>query len=285
MSVCLSTTAQGIEMENTALVDGINITYDVAGEGDELLLIHSMGSSHELWKNTMKAAAKLFKVYAIDLPGYGSSEIPDAPYGVPYYVDFIKKFLDEVMLDKVYLAGISMGGAIAAMFSSKYPDRVKKLVLVAPAGLTPLNGVTGMPVVGGAAYWLISKNKEMFKKNCEDSFYNKSAMPPGLVEERWQKMQDPSYRSMLFKNTKYLSKVDPAYQASLKNISCPTLIIWGKDDAVMPLSDAEKYLNYIGSSSLSVIDGCGHVPPLEKTDEFNRLLLTFFGEVGIYYES
>lgn len=271
-------------MEETTLVKGINVCYEVEGKGDDLILVHGLGSSREIWRNTMKAASRLFKVYAIDLPGFGSSDKPDIQYGLPFYTDFMGSLLEELGIEKCALDGASMGGVIAASFASKYPDRVSKLVLTDPAGLTPLGtGLTRIPLIGDAAFWLMSRNKNMLRQLQEDSFYNPSMAHKTFADNGWDSMRNKAYREAILKNARYLSKVHPEYVESLRDIKARTLIIWGKDDRIMPVSDAHRYGELIRGSRVVLIDKCGHIPHVEKSDEYNKVLLAFLGEISMYY--
>ncbi|MCD1295648.1 hypothetical protein CUJ83_11630 [Methanocella sp. CWC-04] len=275
-------------MEETVLVDGINVYYEVEGKGEDLLLIHGMGMSGEIWKETIKAASRFFRVIALDLPGFGSSDKPDAKYGIPYYVEYIKKFMDALEIEEAYVAGVSFGGYVAASFASKYPENVIKLVLTSPMGLTPMPaGVKGVPFSDGVlnvTYWLLSKNKNLFKSFGQDSFYDKSFITDKMIDEQWSMMKDPRYRKALQKNARYLSRLHPEYVDTLKAIVSPTLIIWGKEDRIMPVSDAQRYRGYIQGSRLVMLDRCGHMAPIEKKEDYNKALLTFLGEVDIYYQ-
>ncbi|HTX44009.1 MAG TPA: alpha/beta fold hydrolase [Methanocella sp.] len=271
-------------MEETILLDGINVNYQVEGKGNELLLIHGLGSSHKIWKNTIRAASRFFKVYAPDLPGFGRSDKPNVPYGVQYYVDLLGAFMDKFGIGKASIAGASMGGAIAAAFTATHPDRVVKLVLADATGLTPLGGVlAGIPPAMGMAYWLVSLDKGLLKMFGEGSFYDRAAIPDEMIEDEWANMKDSAYRNALARNAIDLSRVRADYADALRSIRAPTLIIWGRDDRIMPVSDAQKYRELISGSAVVILDKCGHVPAVERSEEFNKALLTFLCEIDLYY--
>ena len=276
----------GDTMEETILIDGINVCYRVEGKGEPLLLIHGMAFSHEVWNKTIKEVSKSFTVYAIDLPGFGCSDKPAVDYGLSYYLDFMKKFVDTLNIQKCVLVGMSMGGEIAAAFAAKYPDRIDRLVIINAKGFSPLiKGIRSLPVVGSPTYLLMSGSRGYLKRYVENMMYDRSVLREDLVEEEWARIRDPSYRSSLSRNAKYLSTVDVEFPNTLKNIKAKTLIIWGKEDVILPVADAYKFKDNIENSRLVVINKCGHVPVLERNEELNRALMTFLGEINLYYST
>jgi pimeloyl-ACP methyl ester carboxylesterase len=271
-------------MEETILLDGISVCYHVEGNGEPLLLLHGMGFSFEIWDRTIGAASKFFTVYALDLPGFGCSDKPAVDYGLGFYVDFLKKFLDALKIDRCAVAGMSMGGEIAAGLAAKYPERIDRLVIINAKGFSPLiKGIRTLPVLGSPLYVLAFANRGVLKRYIENMLYDKSALKEELVEQEWARIRTPSYRSALSRNTKYLSTVDPAFPGILRSVKAKTLVIWGRNDAVLPVEDAYKYRDSIDGAELVVIDRCGHVPVLEKNDDLNKALLTFLGQVDLYY--
>ncbi|HEY3422833.1 MAG TPA: alpha/beta hydrolase [Methanocellaceae archaeon] len=272
-------------MEETVKVNGINVCYELQGRGEVVLFLHGMGFSHDMWGNAVKAASKYYTTCALDLPGFGDSDKPESNYGIPFYVSFIKDFMNATGIDNAAIVGVSMGGAIAAGFAAKNPGRVSRLVLTSPIGLTPLyNGLPGLPLVSSSMYLFMSRSKELFKHFAEGMFYKKDVIPHDILWQEWARMKHPSYRAALVKNAKNLSLVDPVYEASIRSIRAPTLIIWGRNDMIVPLSDAYRYRDQIQSSELAIIEKCGHVPPMEQADEFNRVFMTFVGREERYYE-
>jgi pimeloyl-ACP methyl ester carboxylesterase len=274
----------GDTMEETILIDGINVCYRVEGKGEPLLFSHGMAFSHEVWNKTIIEVSKSFMVYAIDLPGFGCSDKPAVDYGLSFYLDFMKKFLDTLNIQKCALVGMSMGGEIAAAFAAKYPERIDRLVIINAKGFSPLiKGIRTLPVVGSPMYLLMSNNRNLLKRYIENMLYDRSVLREDLVEQEWSRIKDPSYRSALSRNAKYLSTVDVEFPNTLKAIKAKTLIIWGKEDMILPVADAYKFKECIENSKVVVINKCGHAPVLERNEEFNRALMTFLGEINLYY--
>ncbi len=189
---------------------------------------------------------RYYTVYALDLPGFGCSDMPDIPYNVPFYAEYMNKLMHQMKLEKSAVAGISMGGAVVATLAASHPDKVSKLALIAPAGLTPPQGEFVKPSrFMDANFWLLSHNKDMFTRSLEDLFDDKSKMPEGLADEIWSRMKRPEHRRALLRNAQYLAKVDMAFSGLLASITAPTLIVWGRDDQIIPVSDAERFAGMI----------------------------------------
>ena len=273
-------------MDDTLNIDGINVCFDQAGSGEPVILIHGLSVGRTVWNRLAEDASKLFTVYAVDLPGFGCSDAPDLPYGVPFYVDFLLKFMDEANIERATIIGSSMGGKIAAMFAAKYPERVSKLVLIAPGGLTPCHGrLTDVSWLIDANFWLMSKNRTLYRKSYEDSFHDAEKIPEWLVDMGWSMMKNPSYRRAFLRNAQYLSHPDPDFKDILGSIATETLIIWGADDRVIPSSDAKKFAEIIKNSEVRILDKCGHLVLLECSQQCNDLILSFIGEEDLYYTS
>lgn len=274
----------GDTMEETILVDGINICYRVEGEGEPLLLLHGMACSHGAWDKTITQASRFFTVYAPDLPGFGGSEKPVAEYGLPFYVDFLAKFLDALGIARCALAGMSMGGEIVAAFAAQNPERVVRLAMIDPKGFSPLiRGLRTISVLGSPLYVFMFNNREILKRYFKSLFFDTRMLKEELVEQEWARLKDPAYRNSLSRNAKYLSTVDPGLPKTLEAITARTLIIWGREDAILPLEDAYRFKGSIANSEVVVLERCGHAPVLEKNDECNKALITFLAEVEMYY--
>ncbi len=273
-------------MDETLVIDGINICYDLSGSGEPVILIHGLGVGRTVWNRLAEDASKLFTVYSVDLPGFGCSDAPDLPYGVPFYVEFLLKFMDEANINRATIVGSSMGGRVAALFAAKYPERISKLVLIAPGGLTPSHSrLSDASWLMDANFWLMSKNRALYRKSFEDSFADTEQIPEWLVDQGWSMMKNPAYRRAFLRNAQYLSRPDPAFKDALGLIKAETLIIWGTEDHVIPSSDAKKFADLIKHSEVRILEKCGHMVLLECGNQCNDLILSFIGEEDLYYAS
>jgi 2-hydroxymuconate-semialdehyde hydrolase len=210
--------------------------------------------------------------------------MPDIPYSVPFYAEYLNKLMHQLKLEKAAVAGVSMGGAVAATLAASHPDKVSKLILIASAGLTPPQGGFVKPSrFMDANFWLITHNKDMFRRSLEDLFFEKDRIQEGLAEEVWSRMKNPAHRRALLRNAQYLAKVDPGFPDLLKAIKARTLVIWGREDQIIPVSDAERFAKLIPRADVVTLGRCGHAVPLEKADSLGDAMLSFLGEVDLYY--
>ncbi len=273
-------------MDESVLIGDINVCYRVEGEGEPLVLLHGEAFVRDVWGLTIKEASRFFTVYAPDLPGFGCSDKPAVEYGLDFYVGFVKGFLDAMKLDTCAIAGISMGGEVAAAFAAKYPGRTGRLAIVDAKGFSPLmKGLRTLPVLGSTLSLFMFGSREVLKRHVEGMLYDKRMLKEELVDREWARFKDPAYRRSLSGNARYLSTVDPGLPGMLKSVKARTLIIWGKEDALLPLEDAYKFQDCIPRSEVLVLERCGHVPAIERNEEFNRALLTFLGEIDLYYDN
>ncbi len=273
-------------MDESVLIGDFNVCYRVEGKGEPLVLLHGEAFARDIWGQTIKEASRFFTVYAPDLPGFGCSDRPAVEYGLAFYVDFVKDFLDALKVDTCAIAGASMGGEVAAAFAAKYPGRAARLVLVDAKGFSPLiKGLRTLPVLGSTLSLFMFGSREVLKRHVEGMLYDKRMLKEELVDREWARLKDPAYRNWLSKNAKYLSTVDPGLPGMLKSVKARTLIIWGKEDALLPLEDAYKFGECIPRSEVLVLERCGHLPVIERSEEFSRALLTFLAEIDLYYDS
>ncbi len=146
-------------------LDGYSTHYIEKGEGEPVILIHGFFFDSCLWNRNIDALAARFKVYALDLWGFGYSTRQPMDYGYPLYADQLLKFMDVMNIRKASLVGQSFGGGTCILFSVRHRDRVSKLVLVDPAGMPhtlPLLGkMTNLPGVGE---FLLGLNNNFFRK-------------------------------------------------------------------------------------------------------------------------
>lgn len=259
-------------MEVQADVSGVKVFYKTEGVGEPVILIHGNGLSHGQWKYNIGPISRSHKIYAPDMPGFGHSDKPDAEYGISYYVDFLRSFMDSVGIPRASFVGHSFGGAIAAAFAARYPGYASGLVLSDATGIS----VAGTVFNRGFFNILVNMMVVNRKIYCRPMFYN--ALASSLLDEAVLVTDEKDIRKAFLRNCEDIARYDTTYIESLKSISVPTLIIWGRNDMLLPVSDAKKYNDLIGSSTIRLIDRCGHIPNVEKYAEFNDLVIDFLSK-------
>jgi len=232
------------------------IHYFVGGTGEPLVLVHGLGSSALDFALLMPALAKHHRIYALDLLGYGASDRPDIDYSVGIQTGVVRQFVDTLGLNQVGLAGFSMGGWIALEFTAQSPDRVRRLVLLDSAGMkfTPTFDVQLLSPYTMAEVRALER---LLTPNAEriPAFVTRDLLRM-LRQERWI-IQHTVANMMTGRDV---------LDGKLADVRMPVLLIWGKEDVLTPLSVAEEMHREMPQSVLVVLDGCGHVTPLECHD-------------------
>jgi len=261
--------AQGLPPEQTAVVFGQNIRYYEAGQGSAVILLHGLGSSKEAWFANIAAVAAKYHVYAIDQIGFGHSDKPLLDYKIATFSDFLQGFMQLQNLTKATLVGNSLGGWIALDFAARHPDMVDKLVLVDSAGI---------PWSPAPTVHLNPSTLDEMREVLNICFYDKKFVTDEAVAR--------AFTNRLRNNDGYTVQrtmaetiAEPQFEtANLKSIKAPTLVVWGRQDELVPLSVGERLRDGIPGAKLVVLDQCGHIPQIEKAADFNRELLDFLGK-------
>jgi pimeloyl-ACP methyl ester carboxylesterase len=253
----------------TVLVKNRKIVYYEEGQGSTVILLHGLGADSRHWAANLGPLSSSFHVLTLDQIGYGKSDKPLMRYTVANFAEYLGGFMDALSIPKATLVGNSLGGWIALDFTIRHPDRVEKLVLVDAAGLHPVEPLR-LPEGGwkdltpGTTHWffdLMAANK---------SWATTDLGPHGF--ERHVKNGD-SYT--VASSVAEMVVGHEFEDKKLENVDTPTLIIWGRDDVLIPLAMGEKFHKGIAGSQLVVIEGTGHIPMVGKPDEFNQLVKNF----------
>lgn len=250
--------------KGVVLRDNTVVHYLEAGQGPVLILIHGLGSSCEVWRDDIGRLARAYRVIALDLPGYGKSDKPRADYSVAYQARMVKEFIDAVGADKAALAGNSLGGWIAALVALDNPDKVSHLILVDSAGIRS----DAAPTVN-----LNPATREEQRALLLAVFADESRVTVKVVDDQWDYRKD--IRATVQAAMESFKTSQPFLDARLKNIKTPTLVIWGRQDAIIPLATGERLAQGIAGAKLAVIDHAGHLPQVEQPEAFSRAVRGF----------
>lgn len=246
-------------------IEDTEINYICEGEGKDLLVLHGWGANINTVLSIVNLLKPYFKVYAVDLPGFGASEAPREVFSSEDYARIVKKFLDTMQIKKVILIGHSFGGKLSILIGTNYPEIVDKIVLVDSAGLIPKRGLnyylkvytfkTLKFLYKTFSFWIDDdKRMEKFYKKFGSTDYKEAE---GIM------------RNILVK------VVNEDLKPILKNIQSPTLLIWGDKDTATPLYMGEIMEKEIPESGLVVLEGTGHYSYLEDFNRFAIILKAF----------
>ena len=239
--------------------------YEIYGKENSanILFLHGWGVDISLYRNMFALLAEKYRVYAVDLAGFGETDEPKYPFSIDDYCGFIKEFVKFSDIKSVVLMGHSFGGRICIKLAAdkNLPFEIEKMILVDSAGIKPKKTVKNK----------ISSAKYKIKKNFAKIFLSKEKQ-----EALRRKYGSPDYvnaspmmRSVLVKT------VNEDLTPLLKKISTETLLIWGKKDTATPLSDAYIMEKNMQNAGLAAIDNAGHFPFSEQPFVFSRILISY----------
>ena len=252
-------------------------------KGFPIILLHGLGSYMESLFMLFKTLSSSHKVYAFDQIGFGKTEKPEGSYTYSFFSVFLRSFMKALEIKKASLVGWSMGGGVALQFAVDNPEMVDRLILIDSGGLgrqfTITLRILTIPIVGE----LLSN---VSRKNCGKKFrymvYN-----PNIVQKNWIDLECtmaniPGVQKTILKalrsgatvfggKKKILTPILP----KLESIKARTLIIWGKNDRVIPLKYAYTAKEKIPNSKLYILDNCGHAPLLEYPEKVNQKIMNF----------
>ncbi len=272
------------EFKMDYLARGFKMHYLTKGEGEPLILIHGYGASVFAWRNSIDELAKHFKVYVIDLKGFGLSDKPtDAEYKIPAFIADLSIFMDVVGIKKAHLAGNSLGGAIAWGMAYAFPEKVISIIPIDPA-VYPFNFILefkliGTPILGPATLYLFPGlgTRLMLHKSI---FYNTDKITKKMSKGYIAPTNDPKCRNALHQfmrvnNPDKYSGIDTI----LNQINIPTLIVWGENDEIIPVEQAYRMQKNILDSKLLIIPECGHCPNEEQPKVLNKAIIDFIKNI------
>lgn len=262
---------------------GMRVHYRDEGNRNDtvpLVLIHGTSSSLFTWDSTALLLGPLRRIIRFDLPGFAlTGPHPQRDYSMNMYTRFVDSVLFRLGVRHCVIAGNSLGGAIAWRYAVRYPTKVNKLVLVDAGGYVPKDKIelplgfrlAKMPVVNNLVKWITPK--QLVRKSVEDVYGNKRRVTDALVDLYSDMTLRAGNRQALIDRMQLGLGEDES--AKIRSIQIPTLIVWGDQDHLIPVSHAALFHNDIKGSELIVLKGIGHVPMEEAPWDFARALVPF----------
>jgi pimeloyl-ACP methyl ester carboxylesterase len=260
---------QTMPPEKTIPIFGQTIHYWDVGSGPVVVLLHGLGSSKEDWLAVVGPLSKNHRLLIPDQIGFGHSDKPLVSYSVQIFVDFLDEFLRQMKVEKASLVGESLGGWVSALYVTEISgtDRVSvvdKLVLADAAGLKQKGPIpdfnTSLQSSGRLLKSLFYDSSWINDERIRQSFAHRLAANDGYTIQSF--LNNPALASELLDD-------------KLSQIRVPTLVVWGKQDQLVPFSSGEKYAAGIPGARLVAFDKCGHIPKAEKTAEFVSAVIAF----------
>lgn len=266
------------EIANSIQTGAFATNYHDVGSGYPVVFLHGSGPGVTAWANWGRLFPLLqddFRILAPDMVGFGFTERPDNPvYGMNTWVQQTIDFFDALEIEKAHLVGNSFGGALALAVAIKYPERVDKLVLMGSMGIS-------FPITYGLdRVWGYTPSEANMEELLEIFTYDHSFATRELIKTRYESSMQPGFQesfSAMFPEPRQQGVEGMASnQNYIRNIPHETLIVHGREDRVIPLSNSYRLLELIDKAQLHIFGHCGHWTQIEHTQEFALLVADFF---------
>ena len=249
----------------TRSVGSESICYYDRGQGTPLVLIHGMFGDFLDWEPVLAPLSERHRVIAVDLPGFGGSSKPRGEYSGEFFVSTLHGLLGQLGIQRAILAGHSFGGQIAILYALQYPDAVAKLLLVNSGGFQKYSDqerATIEPRFSEAV--LAGLTPEITAPLFSGVFITPSEMSARYVQKQTDKLKRADYPAYAYALAGSIRLSLSTYLVDrLPELRCPTLLVWGADDQVLPLAQAQLAITKLPAGELKTISGCGHVPQME----------------------
>jgi pimeloyl-ACP methyl ester carboxylesterase len=276
-------------------IDGVSIYYIEEGEAENpaILLLHGFGASTFSWRDNMDALAEAgYRVIAFDRPPYGlSSKSTEIEYNSTYYVQLTSDLMDALQIESAVMVGHSAGGGVIANFAAAYPERVDALIFVAGAVAiegdsfaagnqeegeeSSLGGLIGAasglnpesPFAIAAVRALITP--ERFAGILTSTYYNQKVVTEEVIAGYQRPLLMEGWERAFLRLFSSERGSTPLAPDTLEALDIPTLLIWGREDTVVPLRAGERLTEFISGAELIVYPEIGHMPMEEDVEQFN----------------
>jgi pimeloyl-ACP methyl ester carboxylesterase len=258
-------------------VEGVRVRYLDVGDGPAVVLLHGFASSIENWTAVIPALEGRHRVLAIDLKGFGWTDRPTGDYSPTAQAALVRAVMRARGIDQAAVVAHSWGSSVALAFALAYPDATSRLALydawVYEAQLPSMFQLARARGVGELLFSAFYS--ERAEERLAQAFFDPELVPEALVEDVERAMARPGTRAAALEAVRGMrfSEVEGRY----RTITAPTLLLWGREDVVTPLSFGERLVRELPNARLVVYPRCGHFPMIEAVAASNRELLAFLG--------
>ena len=268
---------------NEVELGGVNVHYVRMGAGPPVVLIHGLNASWFTWCRNLEPLARAgYTVFAPDLPGHGDSDKPrDLSYNPAAGARVVNDFLEVLGLTKAVIVGNSAGGLVGGLFALQHPAKVERLVLVAAAGLGREVGwilrLAALPLVGESIYRTPFYDMFDFRKLL---FHRPPPFLDQILPELRRVGRLPGARRAFLRSIRsginlFGQRKQNIILDRLGGLPVPLLTVWGSEDALIPVAQAQEVRRVLPQSIVQTIPECGHWPHMEQDTQFNELLTRF----------
>lgn len=266
------------------MVDTANYThhYHEQGEGPAFVMLHGSGPGVSGWSNfhaNLPVFAQHFRTIVPDMPGFGRSPLVELTRAYPQHAaEATLELMDALGIERAHLLGNSMGGYVASELALLAPDRVDRMVMMGPGGLfVPVTSPDRSEGAKAMQAFMMNPSREGMVAWVETMVSNMSVINDELIDQRLANAQQPGAMenaAAIFGSLGKFPRDVPLY-ALADRIEAPTLIVWGRDDRMLPLDGALLAMRRMPNVELHTFPNCGHWAQVERKYEFERLVTEF----------
>ncbi|MDZ7681243.1 MAG: alpha/beta fold hydrolase [Fodinibius sp.] len=272
------------------LKDGKELAYIDEGKGEPLILVHGLGSYIPAWKKNIATLSDRYRVIALDLPGFGKSYKTVDQYSIPFFAETVAGLQESLGIERATWVGHSMGGQISLQAALLYPEKIGKLVLISPAGFEQFSKQEGAMMTKFVTPASVKATPDsMVRKTFQTTFYDFPEEAAFMAEDRVaiRAADDFDRYARAYASSVQAMLEGPVYD-QLSGIDQPTLIIFGKQDALIPNKQlhpqmttrqvAEQGQQQLPNSQLKMINKAGHFVQFEQSSQVNKVILNFLNQ-------
>lgn len=246
------------------VVKNLITNYEVQGQGAILVLLHGWGANLHSFDLIFKKLVEKYQVYVLDFPGFGKTQVPLEPWSVDDYVNFVEVFLEKMQIKSACFLGHSFGARVLIKLACKKPELIQNLILTGAAGIKPKNSLKKI------CFRMIAKTGRVVFSLPVLSFFQKT------VQRQLYKIAgaEDYLQAGVLKQT-FLNVIEEDLTPCLKQITTPTLLIWGEKDQDTPLKDGKLMQAKLQKAQLEVLPLAGHYAFIDQPKEFTQIVLNY----------
>lgn len=257
------------------------LSRDILSPTDTVILLHGFSANKENWLRFAQHLPGNIQVYALDLLGHGAHSIDLLKdYNIENQVEYLHQFIKHSINQPVHIVGNSMGGAMASLYAAKYPDDIKTLMLISPAGVHDVPSEMDKLIEQGNNP-LIANSVDQFFDVVDFVMEDQPIIPGPILEVQAERaVKRYALNQKIFSDLR--NDLQKKLDQHFSDIKCPSMIVWGKEDRVINAKNIQRYASLISNSQSMVLDGVGHLAMLEKPDLTAQMFITLVSENSVY---
>ena len=264
----------------------VHVRDEGARTAPAVILVHGSNASLHTWEPWVVRLGKKYRLITLDMPGHGlTGPDPGRDYHYARFVEVVDAVARRIGVDRFAIGGNSMGGGIAWHYALVHPQKVSALILINAAGVPEWQStknpigfqIARTPVIRDLAKYITPRS--IIASSLDTSVANKSVVTDAAIDRYWNLLRYPGNRQATLDRFALVHNVEPATAVAMARIKVPTLVMWGQEDGLIPVSSARWFADKIAGARLVVYPGIGHIPMEESPDRSARDLDAFLSAV------